>query len=462
MEAPRLLIAGTHSGVGKTTVTLGLLAALSARGRRVQAFKIGPDFIDPTHHTAATGRPSRNLDGWMLGRDTSLTLFAGAARDADVSIIEGMMGLFDGAGPTDERGSAAEMAKALGVPVILVVDGQAMARSAAAMVAGYAAFDPGVSVRGVIFNRVRHPGHYQLLKAAVEAYTPVRALGYLRPDAAFDIPERHLGVRTAVESEDRILYERIGQAMAETVDLEAVEALARDAPFFALPSDTAPSAVRHASRPVRIAVARDAAFCFYYQDNLDLLTRHGAELVAFSPLRDAVLPSVDLLYLGGGYPELHAAELERNVTMRASIRAFAERDGAIYAECGGLMYLTRAIVGFDGHRHEMVGIFPAETEMERGAATLGYRDVETTAVSLLGEPGTRCRGHEFHHSRLRPDRVVPSACRVMDVRGTVNGQDGLMYRRVLALYTHLHFLSQPTIAASLIDAAAATAAAARV
>ena len=303
MTYPRLLIAGTHSGVGKTTVTLALLAAVRAKGRRVQPFKVGPDFIDPGHHQAACGRESFNLDGWMLGPKINQRSFLRAARDADLSIIEGMMGLFDGSSPIHEKGSAAELAKQLDVPVLLVVDGSAMARSAAAMVHGYATFDADIKVAGVLFNRIRSDGHYQLLKVAVEKETDAKVVGYLRPDPALTIPDRHLGLQTAIEGKNQDLYAKLGRSASETVDLDLIEKLAQSCSELNYDAGTVESVTpRRAKQLVKIGVAYDPAFCFYYPDNLKLLEMEGAELVRFSPIKDKTLPEVDLLYLGGGIP----------------------------------------------------------------------------------------------------------------------------------------------------------------
>ncbi|MEQ1795245.1 MAG: cobyrinate a,c-diamide synthase [Nitrospira sp.] len=449
---PRLVIAGTSSGVGKTTVTLALLAALNVRGRQVQSFKAGPDFIDPGHHTAVTGRPSRNLDGWMLGADRNREIFLCAAADADISIIEGMMGLFDGSSPVSEIGSTAELAKQLAAPVLLVIDGSAMARSAAAMVLGYASFDPALRVAGVLFNRVGSEGHYRLLKDAVEAATDLAVVGYLRPDAAVTVADRHLGLVTAMEQGPAELYDRLGTMAAETINLDLVEALAKSAGD--LPLVSAPSAVaKGRERPIRIGVAYDPAFCFYYQDNLDLLEAEGAELVRFSPCRDCALPDVEMLYLGGGYPELHADTLARNSPMRQAVRAFAERGGTIYAECGGMMYLTQAIRDFEGRSHDMVGLFAADAVMKKSGLTLGYRTAALSQTCILGDAGVIVRGHEFHYSRLVSCAPLNYACSLTDARGDSKGQDGLVSGNVLALYTHLHFASQPTVAAALVAAA---------
>ncbi len=454
MNYPRLVIAGTSSGVGKTTVTMAILAALRQRGRRVQAFKAGPDFIDPGHHTAATGRASRNLDGWMLGADINRAIFARGAADADISIIEGMMGLFDGSSPVNEIGSTAEIAKQLDTPVLLVIDGSAMVRSAAAMVSGYAQFDPALKVAGVLFNRVNSEGHYQLLKDAVERETNVAVVGYLRPDQAVTIADRHLGLVTAMEQGTGELYDRLAKAAAETIDLDRIESLAGSCGVLA----ASPQLVKqNRQHTVRIGVAKDQAFCFYYPENLELLEAEGAEVVPFSPLTDHTLPAdVAMLYLGGGYPELHGAVLAGNITMRRAIRDFGERGGTIYAECGGMMYLTQAIRDFEGRSHEMVGLFPAEAIMRKPGLTLGYRTVTLGRPCILGATGLTARGHEFHYSTLVPKGPLTYACGLADVRGESKGPDGLSIGNVVALYTHLHFSSQPQVAASLVASARLT------
>ncbi len=452
MHRPRLVIAGTHSGAGKTTVSLALMAALKARGRLVQPFKAGPDFIDPGHHQVVTGRPSRNLDGWMLGQSANRAIFARASADADLSIIEGMMGLFDGSSAVHEQGSTAELAKQLNAPVLLVIDGSAMARSAAAIASGYATFDSAVQVCGVLFNRVRSEGHYQLLREAVEAETDLTVVGYLQPDASVTIQDRHLGLRTAIEQGESDLYGRLARSAADTIDLKQVEALARSADDFAgedLPV-TRPSTTQQS---LRVGVAYDAAFCFYYQDNLELLESAGAEIVRFSPLHDAKLPDVALLYFGGGYPELYGETLAANVSLRRAVQTFARRGGAVYAECGGLMYLTEAIRDGEGDRHEMVGVFPADAVMRKNGMTLGYRTVEIAESCMLGRAGTVVCGHEFHYSMLEPRGDLHYACTLSDAAGKPVGQDGLTMGNTLALYSHLHFGSHPAVVADLLGTA---------
>jgi len=449
---PRIIVAGTHSGVGKTTMTLALLAALRRRGRRVQAFKAGPDFIDPSHHTAITGRPSRNLDSWMLGAACNRGIFTRAAADAELSIIEGMMGLFDGSSAINETGSTAELAKQLQAPVLLVIDASAMARSVAAMVSGYAKFDSALQVAGVLFNRVGNEGHYRLLKDAVETVTDVSVVGYLQPDPSVTIQDRHLGLIMAVEQKSAELYDQLAKAAMDTIDLDLIESLARSAER--LPSTLeALSPPKGGERKVRVGLAYDPAFCFYYPENLELLKAEGAELVKFSPMNDQALPSVDMLYLGGGYPELYSDKLAGNLAMRRAVRSFAERGGVVYGECGGMMYLTEAIRGFDGRSYEMVGLFSAEAVMQKSSMTLGYRTMTCSRDCALGTEGLTARGHEFHYSTLVPKGPLTYACELRDARGQLTGQDGLVMGNVLALYTHLHFASQPQIAKGLLAAA---------
>jgi cobyrinic acid a,c-diamide synthase len=320
------------------------------------------------------------------------------------------------------------------------------------MVSGYAKFDPALRLAGVLFNRVSSEGHYKLLKEAVEQETDVMVVGYLRPDQAVTISDRHLGLLTAMEQGTGELYGLLAKAAAETVNLDLVEALARSGrEVIAVPSP--PPAIRDHRRTVRIGVAQDPAFCFYYPDNLELLEAGGAELVKFSPLNDQVLPDVDMLYLGGGYPELHGARLAGNVTMRAAIRQFAERGGTIYAECGGMMYLTQAIRDFAGTSHEMVGLFPAEAVMRKTGLILGYRTLELSQDCILGASGATARGHEFHYSTLVPRGTLEYACGLRDAREDAKGSDGLVVNNTLALYTHLHFASQPQMARSLVASA---------
>jgi len=326
-----------------------------------------------------------------------------------------------------------------------------MARSAAALVSGYARFDPDLRIAGVLFNKVGGAGHHRLLKEAVEATTDLAVVGYLPIDPSFTIEDRHLGLVTALEQPTEALSHRLARAMAETVDVDRVEALAGSAP--PLEAEYARREPRPSGRTVRVGVAYDPAFCFYYPENLELLEGEGATVMRFSPLHDQRLPDVELLYLGGGYPELHAEALAQNHRMRTAIREFALQGGPIYAECGGMMYLMEAIRDFEGKAHDMVGLFPGEAVMQRSGLVMGYRELEITTSCVLGSPGLRARGHEFHYSCLKNHPSRDYACAVTDAQGRRKGQDGLLRGNVLALYTHLHFASQPQLARSLLACA---------
>lgn len=443
-----LVIAGTQSGVGKTTVTLGLLYALRRRGLLVQPFKVGPDFIDPGHHSRAAGRVSRNLDGWMLTQDANLALFRRHASQSQVAVVEGVMGLFDGYDGLSEAGSTAQMAKWLGLPVLLVVDARAMARSAAALVHGFASFDPDLKLAGVVFNRVGGAAHLQYLKQALSQVPEVRCLGGLPRDQELAIPERHLGLTTA---EDHPLEEEHLGHLAEVLEKH----LDLDGLLASLPTlSFAPEAPEAATAPaVRLGVARDRAFCFYYPENLELLAQSGAELVAFSPLTDRELPeNLHGLYLGGGYPELFAAQLAANDGLKRSLAAQAAAGLPIYAECGGLMYLCEEIQDLEGRRYPMVGLLPLKVRMLKRLRALGYREITLTANGLLGPAGTKARGHEFHYSEIAAETgVLPRLYRVTPRQGQEAPPEGFWVKNVLASYVHLHFASNPEVARQLVE-----------
>lgn len=449
---PRLLVAGTASGVGKTTAVVGLTRALRARGLRVAVFKCGPDYLDPTYHARAAGRPSQNLDGWMMGRDAVLATFARAARDADIALVEGVMGLFDGASPTGEAGSAAEIAKWLGAPVLLVVDASGMARTIAAVARGFASFDRDLELAGLICNRVGSRGHLDLLRKALSD-PPI--VGGLPEEPSLRFPERHLGlVRADERSAPDALLAELGARVAEWCDLEAIVGIARRAA--ALPAES-PEEVSTggATRRCRIGLAFDEAFHFYYEDNLRRLEELGAELVRFSPVRDHRLPTVDGLYLGGGYPEVHAEVLSRNRSMHEDVRAFAAAGRPIYAECGGLMYLAASIRTLDERVHSMVGLIPREVVMRDRLQALGYVEVETQERSLLGPAGLRFRGHEFRYSELQG--ASPDVDRLYSVRRRRGDQvfrEGYRCGSVLASYVHAHWASNPLAAEGFVEACA--------
>jgi cobyrinic acid a,c-diamide synthase len=363
------------------------------------------------------------------------SLFARATRDKEVAVVEGVMGLFDGFDGASERGSTAEMAKWLGLPVILVIDAQAMARSVAAVVHGFSRFDPDVKVSGIILNRVSGERHYRILSDALKT---IPILGWLPPDDSVEIPERHLGLLTAKEATTIARTAHIAEFFAQHIDLDAILSAAASIDSRSpLPAGPRPA------RTKRLALAHDRAFSFYYRANRMSLEEAGAEIIEFSPLADNALPdAVDLLYLGGGYPELYRQELEANAVMRAALKRYIESGGRFYAECGGLMYLSEAI---DGAR--MVGVVPTRIEMTDRLVDFGYCDVTTHSRSILGKAGTTARGHQFHYSRMQASGG--NAYRVSQ-RGR-EYSEGFLFPNGIASYIHLHFLSNPAIARNMLE-----------
>jgi cobyrinic acid a,c-diamide synthase len=444
------VIAGTHSGVGKTTVSLGLMAALRRRGLKVQPFKVGPDFIDPGLHSKVCRLASYNLDGWMLSRDYNASCFQRNVQDKDVAIVEGVMGLYDGRRGAAEEGSTAEMAKQLGLPVVLVVDASAMARSAAAMILGYRQFDPELSLIGVIFNRVAGEGHLRYLREALSSLPGLECFGGLPFEAKVKIPERHLGLTVA---EENVLSEqlvgRLARLIEENIDLDRLLRNTR-MKIRSRQHTSAPREHEHVS----IAVARDKAFCFYYIDNLEFLRNAGAKLESFSPLTDHRLPAgIRGIYLGGGYPELYAKDLSRNRSMRIAIRNFIEAGGPVYAECGGLMYLTEALLHGNHREYPMVGIYPFKSRMLPNLSGFGYREALFKRTGFL--PGGKARGHEYHYSELIKIPGNGSRIRRAYAASASNRREsceGYLYKNCLASYAHLHFGSNPDFAAHFVKA----------
>ena len=445
------LIAGPASGVGKTTVALALMAALRKRGLAVQPFKCGPDFIDGGHHARVCGRTTRNLDGWMLSAEANRRIFCQSARAEDVCVVEGMMGLFDGVDGKSEAGSTAEIAKWLGLPVILVVDASAIARSAAALVHGFQTFDPALKLVGVIFNRVGGPAHYRLLQDALTTNTNAVPLGYLPRDERIHIPERYLGLFTAGEDllPDSSLS-ILGELAENSIDLDKLLECAASIP--AAPNDARNWNARSAlNNSIRIGVAHDKAFCFYYEDNLDALREAGAKIVEFSPLGEACLPAaLDALYFGGGYPELFANRLAENGPMLASIKSAAQAGLPIYAECGGLMYLAKEIVTKDGAAFSMAGVLPMSVQMTDRLVNFGYTEVSFTSDCLMGTAGRKARGHSFHCSRIIDAGPIERVYRTRNSMTGCEEPEGLRIGNVLASYIHLHFLSSPGMADAFV------------
>lgn len=416
----------------------------------VQGFKVGPDYIDPMYHTAATGRPSRNLDTWMLPHETVRRGFARATMGVDLAIIEGVMGLFDGYDAGPFNGSSAEVACLLQAPVVLVIDCARMSGSAAAVAHGFHTFTARLSLAGVVCNRVGSERHAAWLRDAIQSLgLPVLGLIPRLPD--LHIPERHLGLFTVAERPDEVrqYLTRLVEVMEQYLDLPALHSLAQQAAPLAYEPETPVPAL--GTNPVRLAVAQDEAFCFYYEDNLDELRRGGAQILPFSPLKDAHLPTgVSGIYLGGGYPELYAAQLSANQSLRAEILACHRQNLPIYAECGGLMYLTEGLQLPEG-RHPLVGALPGWCAMG-DSLRMGYREAESLHAGLLGEAGLKLRGHEFHYSHWELSdpqqaiyRIAPRTAR----EGTT--LDGYFEGNLQASYVHLHFSQNPHLAEHFVQ-----------
>ncbi len=470
----RVLISGTHSGAGKTTVTLGIMSLLGKMGYSVQGFKSGPDYIDVSHHNKVTGNKSRNLDTWMIDENGCRELFYRSAIKADISVIEGVMGLYDGSLSDEPKGSSAYLANILKTPVILVIDVKGMAQSAGAVALGFVNYDRETCVKGIILNRVGSEKQFDAIKSSVERVTKVPVIGYLRRDNNIAIPERHLGLVPSAErdGENNDLYERIGAQMELTLDMNKVIEIASEVgefpgfePRLFTLSHSDVRDWKNNSRcdvgtgleveRVKVAVAMDKAFHFYYQDNLDILESKGAELLFFSPLYDRKLPDdIDGIYIGGGFPELFGAELESNEEMRSSIKGAADRGVAIYAECGGLMYLLDKLIDCKGISYIMCGVFPAVSMMESRRQGLGYINIDGCVDNILCRKGDKFFAHEFHWSKIidiADNKDLLFAYRVSKGLKGKAKVDGLVKDNVLASYAHVHFASNPLLAVNLLE-----------
>ncbi|MBI2886328.1 MAG: cobyrinate a,c-diamide synthase [Chloroflexi bacterium] len=448
---PRLVIAGVTSGVGKTTITAGIIGALRRRGLRVQPFKCGPDYIDPSHLSRAAGVPARNLDSWMLPHQALREFFVRACQGADIAVIEGMMGLFDGRSGEDDTGSTAQIAKLLDAPVALVMDVGAVARSAAATALGFQRFDPACHVAAVILNQVGGGRHRDMVATPLAGATGLPVLGAIPRSEALRQEERHLGL--VPEGESPLAEEALGalvDVVSQHTDLEGLLALARQAsPVVAQASGLFPPAPR--ARRARIAVAQDRAFSFYYQENFELLEAWGAELVSFSPLTDQAPPSgVQGLYIGGGFPELYARELAANKPMLRAVAEAAAAGMPVVAECGGLMYLAQGIADFEGVRHPMAGLVPGTCVMQRRRVGLGYLSARARQDTPLLARGETVRAHEFHWSRL--ERDLPPERAAFEIEEQPGRLEGYARGNLLASYAHVHFGARPDLAPRFVEA----------
>ncbi len=449
VSIPRIVIAGTGSGSGKTSAAVGIIGALKKRGLSVAAFKVGPDYLDPTYLSRASGRQAHNLDGWMMSETAALSTFATGSEGADIAVIEGVMGLFDGAGPQSEDGSTAQMAKWLKAPVILMVNASGMARTICAIAQGFTSYDPGLRIAAIICNRTGGERHLEYLKETAPC-VPI-AGGFPKSDnLAF--PERHLGLRTASRNAvpDEIM-EGWGALAEKSLDLDMIFEIARSAPQLNIEPVGQVNTGSHI-RP-RIGVAFDDAFHFYYEYNLSLLKSYGAELVRFSPVNDAKLPEVDGLYIGGGYPEVYAEKLSSNKTMLESVRQLSADGAPVYAECGGLMYLSDSIVTTDNKKYTMAGVIPGVCTMSDKLKALGYVEAITVCETILGPPGLSFRGHQFRYSDIETDTVELSY-RVTKRRDGTSFDEGFRIGNTVGSYIHAHWAQCPSIAENLVKSCA--------
>ncbi|UJF36367.1 cobyrinate a,c-diamide synthase [Paenibacillus hexagrammi] len=456
MVSGRIVIAGTGSGVGKTTLTIGIMAALQQRGLVVQGFKCGPDYIDPTYHTAVTGRPSRNLDSWMTGRDGVKTTYLKGSQGADISIIEGVMGMYDGKNHLSDEGSTADISRILDAPVILVVNIASMARSAAAIVKGFQLLQPACRIAGVIVNHAGSAGHYKMVKEATEQECGIPVIGWMPKAADIALPERHLGLVPFIERGELDGYfQKLAEMISAQIDLDQLLQISSIAA--ALPDlNGTPSTLTGANQreKLTIAIAKDSAFHFYYPENIELLESSGAECIYFSPLAGEEVPAnADGLYIGGGFPEEFAQRLAANVHARESVRTRIADGLPTLAECGGFMFLTEELVDSAGAAHPMVGVIPGRVVMQRKLAALGYREVEGVPGNFLLAEGEKARGHEFHYSTFHSDeQEVKPAFHSKGRLGTK--PEGIVMANLVAGYTHLHFASNPQMVGRWLDACA--------
>ncbi|MCL2317838.1 MAG: hydrogenobyrinic acid a,c-diamide synthase (glutamine-hydrolyzing) [Methanomassiliicoccaceae archaeon] len=441
-DIPRIVISATHSGAGKSTITMGLLMALKKRGLDPQSFKVGPDYIDPMHHTMVLGRECRNLDTWMFG-DEIERLFVQGSKGSGISVVEGVMGLYDGKDGVNEEGSTSHLSKMIKAPVILIIDARSMARSAGAIALGFKEYDKATNIAGVIFNRVGSENHLKILRDSLRG---IPCIGGVFRNECMAIESRYMGLETDLDMQR---YEKIAEHIENCVDIDMLVKIASAAPPIKKEFKEVPTEKKR----VRIGVAKDKAFNFYYIHNMESLVKAGAELVPFSPITDD-LPVVDGLLFGGGYPELFTEGLEKNKKIRKAIKKAADDGLPIYAESGGMMYLTKGISDVEGKRKEMCGIFDAESKMHDKLQSLGYVEMTSNTDSVICEKGWTVRGHAFHYSSLTTSAKERYAFDLAKGKGIENGKDGMTSDNALGLFSHIHFASNPKVPKRFVDSCA--------
>ncbi len=440
-KIPRIVIAATHSGAGKTTITCGIISALRKRGLKVQSYKVGPDYIDTGFHEIATGRPAKNLDSWLVGKDKLEEIFYNSIGDADIAIIEGVMGLYDGG-----RGgisSTAEIAKILNAPVILVIDAKSAGISVAATALGFREFDKNLNVAGVILNRIGSDSHEKMIVDALNKIN-IKSFGAIRRNEEIILPSRHLGLIQATENNFADVLDKISEKISAQINLDEILNLAEKFSESKKIYSLIPN-----NYSLKIGVAKDEAFSFYYDESLRELEKLGAEIIFFSPLHDENLPKVDGIIFGGGYPELFAAQLEGNKKIRSEIKRAAENNLPIYAECGGYMYLMNFLTDFEGKIFEMCGIIPTQAIMTEKLQMVGYVDATIKKNCILGKIGEKIHAHEFHFSK----EIGNLAENIFSCEKLRTGEKyfaGYADKNIVASYLHIHFAGCPNAAENFI------------
>ena len=441
----RIILAGTGSAVGKTTIATGIMKALSEK-YNVQPFKVGPDDIDPSYHTLATGNVSRNLDSFFMQEGQVRDSYLKGMNGKDIAIIEGVRGLYEGIDSVNDIGSTASIAKSLNAPVILIINSRSLVKSAAAIVLGFKALDPEINIAGVILNKVKNKAHYEKTKRSIEEITKVEVIGGIVRDNNISIEQRHLGLVPARERENSLKFIDLwSEVIKNSIDLDRLVEIAKTAPK--ITSDITPIWNKLNKQPVKIGVAYDEVFNFYYKENIESLEANNAKIEYFSPLNDEELPDVDGLYIGGGYPELFSKELNANQNMLSQIKNFHLEDRPIFAECGGLMYLMNSI-----HEDKMVNVYPYKSILTDRVQALKYTIAEVTQDNIISKKGEKFHGHEFHYSKVLVDKnniENDLAFNILRGKGSYNNQDGFMKRNTLASYVHAHVAAMPNFGGNL-------------
>ena len=439
----RIILAGTGSAVGKTTIATGIMKALSEK-YNVQPFKVGPDYIDPSYHTLATNNTSRNLDSFFMKKGQIRDSYLKGMEGKDIAIIEGVRGLYEGIDSINDIGSTASVAKALKAPVILIINSRSLVKSAAALVLGFKTLDPEINIAGVILNKVKNEAHYQKTKRSIEEITNTEVIGGIVRDENISIEQRHLGLVPAREKENSLKFIDIwAKTISESIDLDRLIEIAKTAPK--INSELIPIWNKINKQPVKIAVAYDEVFNFYYKENIESLEANNAKIKYFSPLKDEHLPDVDGIYIGGGYPELFSKELSENKSMLKDIKNFHNESRPIFAECGGLMYLMNSI-----HDDNVVNIYPYKAILTDRVQALKYTIAEVRKDNIISKKGEIFHGHEFHYSKVIVDNLKnPLAFKITRGKGSYANQDGFIEKNTLASYVHTHVAAMPNFAGNL-------------